>query len=162
MTISAPRRLVRSGLILLLAAAVAAPIAQDAGTIAVGSSKPAVDRWKYAEKQMMRFINEARVADGLNALKWRKTVGYEARQHSKKMRRKQTLFHSKLGEVLADFSWSIAGENVGRGGKARTIFNAFMQSPPHRDNIMNERFRRMGVGIVSRDGVKWVTIMFLD
>jgi uncharacterized protein YkwD len=35
-----------------------------------------------------------------------------------------------------------------------------MDSPVHRRNILDERFRKVGVGVVSRDGRDWVTLFF--
>ncbi len=129
----------------------------------VGSSVPRIERWKKAEKRMMRKINRARARRDRRTLKWNKAVGYEARKHSRAMRASDSLFHSDLNQTLGDFSWTVAGETVGRGGNVKRIFRAFMKSKPHRRVLMNGKFRRMGAGIVrNRDGVKYVTVMLLN
>jgi uncharacterized protein YkwD len=35
-----------------------------------------------------------------------------------------------------------------------------MNSPSHRANILNRRFRHVAVGTVRRDGTLWVTVFF--
>ena len=35
-----------------------------------------------------------------------------------------------------------------------------MDSPVHRRNILDARFRKVGVGVVLRDGTAWVTLFF--
>lgn len=42
--------------------------------------------------------------------------------------------------------WSLVGENVGYGPDEKTIFLAFMASPEHRDNILEPRYRLIGIG----------------
>jgi len=129
----------------------------------LGNSVPTIERWKKAEKQMMRKINRARTRRDRRALKPSKAVGYQARKHSREMRSSGELFHSELGETLGDLSWSVAGETVGRGGSMKDIFRAFMHSPPHKKVLMMGKFRRMGVGVVrTRDGVRYVTVMLLN
>jgi uncharacterized protein YkwD len=35
-----------------------------------------------------------------------------------------------------------------------------MHSPAHRSNILNARYRRIGIGVVKARGVVWVTTIF--
>ena len=37
---------------------------------------------------------------------------------------------------------------------------AFMDSPPHRGNILNREFRQVAIGTVRVDGTLWVTVFF--
>jgi hypothetical protein len=57
--------------------------------------------------------------------------------------------------------WTRLGENVGFGPDAPAIFNAFMNSPGHRNNILGD-YNRIGVGSV-RDGagLLWVAVVFV-
>jgi uncharacterized protein YkwD len=56
----------------------------------------------------------------------------------------------RTGYLRRARSWS-AGENIawGSGGYAtpRSIVRAWMNSPPHRENILNGRFREIGLGV---------------
>jgi uncharacterized protein YkwD len=58
-------------------------------------------------------------------------------------------------------SWSVAGENVGAGAGLRALFDAFMHSDAHRANILEPRFRRVGIGICRSDGFIWITLIFV-
>lgn len=50
-----------------------------------------------------------------------------------------------------------AGENIARGQKSpEVVMRAWMNSPGHRANIMNARYRRIGVG---RAGDHWVMLL---
>lgn len=51
-------------------------------------------------------------------------------------------------------------ENVGMGPDVRTVFDRFMASPSHRDNILNPRLTQVGVGVVAGGGSLWVTVDF--
>jgi hypothetical protein len=52
------------------------------------------------------------------------------------------------------------GENVGVGPDWRTVYAAFMDSPPHRANILDEDWSRVGIG-AHRDGDRvWIVLVF--
>jgi uncharacterized protein YkwD len=56
----------------------------------------------------------------------------------------------RAGYGRASGRWSI-GENIGWGAgrmaSPRAIVSAWMESPPHRANILSGRFREIGVGV---------------
>jgi uncharacterized protein YkwD len=113
------------------------------------------------EKQMMNEINAARRAHGLRLLSWSSSLSDNARAHSRAMVARATLFHtSNLASVLSEYSWSLAGENVGYGPTITSIFDAFMKSPGHRANNLNSRYRTIGAGVVYRGSVPWITVQF--
>ena len=70
--------------------------------------------------------------------------------------------HDPASYYLKGVSWSTWGENVGvTGGSVADLQEAFMNSSPHRANIMNERFRRVALGTYrDDDGLLWVTVFF--
>ena len=52
----------------------------------------------------------------------------------------------------AGYSYSVAGENLARDfGDTGSVITAWMNSPTHRDNIVNGKYREIGVAVV--DGV---------
>lgn len=127
----------------------------------LGSSKPAVERWSKAERRLMNRIDNARERRGLRPLRWKRTVGHVSREHSSRMRARRAVFHSNVSKTLEDFSWTIAGQNVGSGPSAKKIFRAFMRSQAHRDLILERRFRRAAVGARWKNGIAFVTVHFL-
>ena len=41
-----------------------------------------------------------------------------------------------------------------------TLETAFMNSPVHRENILNRRFTHVGIGVAHVNGAYWVTVTF--
>ncbi|MBA3736952.1 MAG: CAP domain-containing protein [Actinobacteria bacterium] len=111
---------------------------------------------------MLGWMNSARSTRGAVSLDpgWR--LRKMANEHSKQMAYAGRIFHTaSLGTKLTFVSWSVAGENVGAGGSMRGLFDAFMKSDAHRDNILGRGFRRAGVGLYVHDGFLWVTLIFV-
>jgi uncharacterized protein YkwD len=111
---------------------------------------------------MLRWMNSARSNYGAVVLDrgWR--LGRLANDHSRRMATAGQIFHtSSLGSKLTFVSWSVAGENVGAGGSMRGLYEAFMKSDVHRDNILRRGFRRVGIGVYAQDGFVWVTLIFV-
>jgi uncharacterized protein YkwD len=77
------------------------------------------------------------------------------------MASKNVLYHNPyLATWLKNWSWRILGENVGYGPGVSSVYTAFMHSPPHKANILDRRYRSVGVGIVTSGGRTWVTVIF--
>jgi uncharacterized protein YkwD len=77
--------------------------------------------------------------------------------HSQRMARNHRLFHTK--DVNAPCAYW--GENIGVGPTAYSVFRAFLQSPDHRANILNPKFRHIGIGAIRDDrGRLWITEEF--
>lgn len=114
-----------------------------------------------AEKQMASLINKARTSAGRAPMVFSGTLSTYARKHSAKMMAKDTIFHnSALAQWLSGLSWKILGENVGMGSTITQLHNAFMDSPGHRANNLDKRFKKVGVGVTSKNGRIWVTVIF--
>lgn len=136
----------RVGLVMLLALLLVGGLA----------SSPAQAEWRPRYK-LVHLINEVRGRSLY--LSDRGTAPQQAaRAHSIEMRSQGGIFHSSYRPC-----WYF-GENVGvvRGGDGalRRIFDAFMDSAPHRANILNPEFRRVGIGVAVSDGLVWVTLVF--
>lgn len=116
-------------------------------------------------KALIRWTNQVRVERGIAPLRvdWR--VMPLAQLHSRRMAMERELFHTvELGRKLRDLgiSWRVKGEAIGAGlvGHLRAVFVGFMASPSHRALILDPRFRRIGVGVVTGGGFLWVTVIF--
>lgn len=71
------------------------------------------------------------------------------------------LHHSSLiHEVIEGDDWTAAGENVGYGPSIPVLIDAFAASPTHEANIVNPRYRAVGIGIVVVDDVIWTAHLF--
>jgi uncharacterized protein YkwD len=88
-------------------------------------------------------------------LKWDDCLARKAEERARKMVR-QNYFDHKNPRTERNPAWSMvkacyrctfAGENLSKGrDTAEAIHQAWMDSPEHRENIENRRYRLVGVG----------------
>ena len=130
-------------------------------TLVLGSVAPDAGARSRRRDQMLELMNAKREARDVLALGASPKLTRYARHHSVKMARKGYIFHTvSLSSRLHGVRWSIAGENVGAGGDVKGLFQAFMNSAPHRRNILRASFRHVGIGMARRGGFLWVTMVF--
>jgi hypothetical protein len=112
------------------------------------------------ESQFVSLTNSARGSNGQRSYAVASDLVSLARQHSREMAAKHTIYHNpNLGSQVSN--WQAVGENVGMGGSASSIHNAFMNSPAHRANILDHDFTQVGIGTAYDDkGVLYVTEVF--
>lgn len=111
-----------------------------------------------AEQAVHVMINDARADAGVRLLPLSERLSRIAHRHSREMADRRTLFHSCLTCTIDTFRR--LAENVGYGPDTVTVQQEFLASPPHRDNLLHPKFRRVGVGVVRRGGLVWVTQIF--
>jgi uncharacterized protein YkwD len=113
-------------------------------------------RLNSVEARLVYRINAARVARGIPAL--RVAPGYTdvARRWALHQATQQRMYHnpSMVSQLQASggSDWRSIGENVGYGYDADSLFEAYWNSAPHRENILNSSFRYIGMGWVERPG----------
>jgi len=112
--------------------------------------------------QLFRATNASRGHFGVPSLALDREMSQVARRHTLAMARAGELFHTgDVGVYLDGISWHAWGENIGfTPGNVKSVQDAFMQSPPHRTNVLNRTFHRVAIGAVRVDGVLWVTVFF--
>jgi len=107
-------------------------------------------------QEFVRLVNAKRRSMGCAELKWDSRVAVIALDHSADMVSRHFFSHTnpdqkgpaeRLQESNLDFS--SAAENLVRSAKtAREAFDAWLGSPGHRRNMLDNRFTRHGVGRV--------------
>jgi len=111
------------------------------------------------ERELFNSVNQARRAQGLAPLRWDERVAEAARRHAEVMAERGSAQHGFEGEPSlsarvkqtgAHFRW--LSENVTQGPTPRFIHSQFMNSPPHRANILDRDMDSIGVGVVERRG----------
>jgi uncharacterized protein YkwD len=134
------------------ASALGTPIAPHAPRLAVGG-----DSWR-----LFKATNDSRGRFDVPKLTLNRELSAVARRHSLAMARSGELFHTGDVDVyLHGIEWHTWGENVGyTPGDVESVEQAFMDSPPHRGNILNRAFRQVAIGSVRVDGTLWVTVFF--
>jgi uncharacterized protein YkwD len=113
-----------------------------------------------AEQAVHVMINDARAQVGVRLLPLSDRLSRIAHRHSKQMASHGTLFHSSCLSCSIGGNWRRLAENVGYGPSRESVQAELMASPSHRDNILYPKFRRVGVGVVRRGGLVWVTQIF--
>ena len=112
--------------------------------------------------QVFKATNASRAGSRLAALRLNRAMSQVARRHSLAMARAGELFHTTdVSVYLNGVAWHAWGENVGyTPGGVGSLQQAFMDSPPHRENILNGAFHQVAIGAVRVDGTLWVTVFF--
>lgn len=111
------------------------------------------------EDSLTARLNGARSDQGLPSLATRRDLVAVARAQATRMADSGTLFHNpNLTTDVTNWRW--VGENVGYGPDALTVHVAFMQSAPHRANILDRDYTEVGIGAVVVDGRVWVAEVF--
>jgi hypothetical protein len=112
------------------------------------------------ESRFTSLTNRERTSRGGRSLITKSDLVAIARRHSQRMADRGYIYHNDnlSNEVRGD--WQTLGENVGRGGSVESIHNAFMDSAPHRRNILESRFNHVGIGTVIKNGRIYVTEVF--
>lgn len=140
--------------LLPLAAAVLSLVLAGGTLVAAPTASATTTR----EARLVAMINHARVRHGLAPLHLRAGLVRYARRHSRSMAAQGDLFHTANFSVIC--CWSMVGENIGYNSTVRRMHRAFMASPGHRANVLERRYRQVGVGIVKKGDRLWVTEIF--
>ena len=131
-------------------------------TVVLGAVAPSARATWTPRRDMLGWMNNAR--SGTARSSWTGDGG-SGRWRTSTAGRWRTPGGSSTRRPSAPGSRScrgaVAGENVGAGLSMRTLYEAFMDSDGHRDNILERRFRRVGIGVYAHDGFLWVTMIFV-
>ena len=127
-----------------------------------------------AEVEALSFnlINRDRRENGLPELVFDAQIANVARAHSTDMRDRDYYGHSdpqghnfddRLNQ--AGVSFAISGENLAlvsnMGDPASAANSEFLNHESHRENLLNPRFTRGGVGVARSGGKYWITQNFI-
>jgi uncharacterized protein YkwD len=109
--------------------------------------------------EYLEMVNSTREARGAHPLHIGPRLSRLARQHSRSMARTGHLYHSNLSKVLS-YALNVAGENVGVGASVQQVHQTFLNSPPHRDNLLAGRWKVTGIGVYEQGARVWITQIF--
>jgi uncharacterized protein YkwD len=118
--------------------------------------------------RLLALVNQARSSHGLGTLSWASGTSSVAISWTDHLAQAHALSHNpNLGPQLESHgsaNWTIYGENVGEApsNSPDELFNAYMQSPEHRANILETRYRFIGLGVVFTGSTAWNTMDFVD
>jgi hypothetical protein len=111
-------------------------------------------------RTLFESANHERAAHGIAPLKSSATLAEAARQHAQRMASQDTLSHQLPGEhsmvdraTQAGAHFSSLAENVAEGPSAEGIHRQWMNSPPHRANLLDSQLDSVGIAVAERSGI---------
>lgn len=129
-----------------------------ASTAAAQQSEPS------DEQELVRLVNQERTAVGLPPLAVDERLTSVARKHSALMAEKMALSHQFRGEpglreriATTTLRFNYSGENVAFDADAPQAHSGLMHSPPHRENILSPNYNAIGIGVVRKGTMIYVT-----
>lgn len=116
------------------------------------------------ELRVVQLINAYRARNGVAPLLVGRALSRAAQSHSADMARRGYFDHGAFAARLWSFGVRApyVGENLAAGSRPltpATIVRMWIQSPPHRENLLDRGFRRIGVGEAG-DSMRLVTADF--
>jgi uncharacterized protein YkwD len=132
-----------------------------AAVLVTGTASGALADDGPRRRTMLQLLNRVRMNHGLPTFRVNLELSHKTWVHSRRMADRNRLFHSaNLYDKVRAYSPSTWGENVGYAATLRRLRSLWMHSAGHRANILNPRFRRIGIGVVKARGVMWATTIF--
>jgi uncharacterized protein YkwD len=123
-----------------------------------------------AELSLLKTVNATRASYHLAPLRVDSALQRAARAHTAEMIRSGTFAHGAFSTRMRIFHvrGPAMGENLAWGsgsyGSPRSIVEMWLNSPPHRANLLRPGFRRIGIGavITSFQGESGATVVTAD
>ncbi len=114
------------------------------------------------EADVLTATNTERTSRSLTALTADSCVDRYAETHAARLVAEKKLYHQDLKPILAACNLNTVGENVAYGfPSGQAVTEGWMNSSGHRANILNSRFRLLGVGAAqSNEGVWYAVQVF--
>lgn len=109
------------------------------------------------EQLLVDLTNKARAKEKLGELKLNAVLQKVAAAHSANMVKQSKLEHELDGKRVLDrlddagYDYTFCGENIGMRSDLKgmdKVFEAWMKSKTHRENILNGKFDEIGLAIV--------------
>lgn len=106
------------------------------------------------EQKILELTNQARQKEKLPPLKLNPLLCQAARAHSANMAKQEKMEHILDGKTPAErvqstgYRWRNVGENIAYGLRTSVeeIFEGWMNSKGHRENILRDTYREIGIG----------------
>ena len=129
------------------------PGSKESIPIAVERTELTVDF--VSETEMFKFVNRERRDKGISELSWAPEIVPVSRAHAKDMWERKYFSHYSpegydVGDRLdkAGIEYRLAGENLAMAPTLATANTGFMNSEGHRANILEPKFKKVGIGVI--------------
>lgn len=112
-----------------------------------------------AEQYLFNAANTERAQRGVPPLAWDGALYRAALLHAQEMSSRASISHQYAGEAdlaqraqMAGVHFSVVAENVAEAPTAVIVHEAWMHSPGHRHNLLDERVDRVAIAVTVRRG----------
>jgi uncharacterized protein YkwD len=128
--------------------------------VLVGAA-PATAGLTAREQSLLGAVNQTRTVRGLQPLRPDAALTRAARHQSRALLARDVLAHGDFVARLRSFGATgrILGENLAwasaGAAEAAAIVRSWMNSPPHRENLLRPSFRRIGLGAAVGEFAGW-------
>ncbi len=110
-----------------------------------------------AEQYLLSAANDERAQRGLQPLHWDRALYDAAGFHAEQMAERESISHQYQGEPeltvrvqAAGARFSVIAENVAEAPTALMIQEAWMNSPKHRENLLDPRVNSIGIRVIGK------------
>jgi uncharacterized protein YkwD len=116
-------------------------------------------------QRILQLVNQQRAAHGLVALRLNAALTRAAQSYAEYMSQAGFFSHTGLNgskftqrdEAAGYTGWNWLEENIAYGQTSpEMVMSDWMDSPEHRDNILNPHVRDLGVGMAGHSPIYWV------
>ncbi len=132
------------------------------GALVLGAALVAASCVSTDQTTVFNQVNASRASNGVPAAGANQWLSDFAQTWAEFMAATCTLGHSRNYASANPYRWRSLAENVGRGPSLSSTHTAFLNSPPHRANIMNRNFNYLGTGVAKGCGYYWVVHEFMQ
>jgi uncharacterized protein YkwD len=112
------------------------------------------------ESLLLDAANHSRASVGLLPLQWDASLANAARQHAMRMAQMNTLSHQLPGEMPVQdratqtgARFSVISENVAEGNSVIGLHSQWMNSAPHRANLLDRDVNAVGIAVAQSGGL---------
>ena len=120
------------------------------------------------ENVLLTEINCYRISYGLNELKLSSDLCIAANIRASEIIDKWSHTRpdgTKFDVLINKFDWDVAGENLAKCSEntdGSVILQAWINSEPHRINIVNSRFQKCGIGFYKQNDTLYIALILTN
>ena len=130
----------------------------------VSSTTTAFAQSNEKAQQIFNLTNQDRADHGLQPLKWDGSLASAAAAHTERMANEKSLSHQYPGEpdvsaraAQAGAHFQAIAENTAMGPNPAAVEKEWMNSTPHRTNILDPQMNQIGIAVVEKGGYLYAT-----
>ena len=120
-------------------------------------------------QEILSLTNQDRADHGLKPLAWNPALASAAAAHTERMANEKSLSHQYPGEpdvsaraAQAGAHFQAIAENTAMGPNPKAIEKQWMNSVPHRTNILDPQMNVIGIAVVEKGGYLFATEDFAN